>query len=108
MDWQEALEIRVRQTKHERFRVLTAADHPDHLTWRRRMVEQVANAGTTPDVSSAPHPDVAESIALTRAMHACPFRSVDPGCGCNGGRCADRGGSIVSHIDCFACPKLRP
>jgi hypothetical protein len=48
-------------------------------------------------------PSVRESLELTRLMRACPYRSTDAGCGCSGGRCALRGASVVSHIDCFAC-----
>jgi hypothetical protein len=36
-------------------------------------------------------------------MRACAFRSTDPGCGCQGGRCSLRHGVIVSHLDCFNC-----
>lgn len=41
MDWTEALEIVVnRPPGHERYRVLTADDHPDKEVWRHRMIEQ--------------------------------------------------------------------
>jgi hypothetical protein len=52
---------------------------------------------------AAARPSAAESLASSRAMNACPFRSRGPGCGCAGGRCALRRGAVVSHLDCFAC-----
>jgi Family of unknown function (DUF6171) len=39
MDWTEALEIVIDRTKHERYRTLTADDHPDHVIHRRRVLE---------------------------------------------------------------------
>ena len=50
----------------------------------------------------------AESIALTRRMNACPYRSRDAGCGCSGGRCSLRGGAVVSHLECFPCLERYP
>ncbi len=38
MNWEQALEIIVRQTNHERFRELCADDHPDHEYWRKDMI----------------------------------------------------------------------
>lgn len=60
------------------------------------------------DPADHPHRDhVAESLEMTRRMNACPSRSTE-GCGCSGGKCAARGGAIVSHIDCFACLRENP
>jgi hypothetical protein len=39
MTWQEALEIMVSRTKHERFRELCADGHPEHEAARRALVE---------------------------------------------------------------------
>lgn len=68
--------------------------------WRDRVIRMAT--GEPPD-----RPTVAESVELTRRMNACPRRSTE-GCGCSGGRCAARGGAIVSHIDCFACLGRHP
>ena len=38
MDWTEALEIVVGRTGHDRYRELTADDHPDRDAWRRRLI----------------------------------------------------------------------
>jgi hypothetical protein len=46
---------------------------------------------------------VDEAIDLTRRMRACLHRSVEPGCGCAGARCALQGGAAVTHLDCFDC-----
>ncbi len=56
----------------------------------------------------ADRPSPAAAVALVHQMKSCPFRSVDPGCGCSGARCALRRGGIVSHVDCFACLKAYP
>jgi hypothetical protein len=99
-DWMTALEIVVARTKHQRYRALCAPGHPDHPAWRARVRALAAAPGPPPPAAGLP---VAESLALTRRMKGCPHRSVDAGCGCNGGRCAARGGAIVSHLDCFSC-----
>lgn len=49
-----------------------------------------------------PHVPVSETIALIRSVKACQWRSTE-GCGCSGSACALRGGSMVSHLDCFDC-----
>jgi hypothetical protein len=65
-------------------------------------------------------PSVAEALKLIEAMKTCPFRSVDPGCGCVGARCGlrvsslpagegsrtPRRGSVVSYTECFDCLRL--
>lgn len=63
-------------------------------------------AGEAPAVA-APDVPLAESLAITRALHTCPWRDPVPECGCSGmARCAigvgDRGGD-VSHADCWEC-----
>jgi hypothetical protein len=40
VDWAEATELVIARTGHGRYRELTADDHPDHLEWRRRVVEK--------------------------------------------------------------------
>jgi len=59
MSWQDDLEIVVSQTKHERYRVLTAESHPDHLAWRARMTERVHGAAATEHPLPAPPANVA-------------------------------------------------
>jgi hypothetical protein len=39
VDWTEALEHVIDQTKHARYRTLTADDHQDHELWRRQVIE---------------------------------------------------------------------
>lgn len=47
---------------------------------------------------------LAEAVGLGRRMTACPYRSIDPGCGCSGGNCGLRSArKSVTHLDCFAC-----
>ena len=86
-----------------RFRQLCADDNPDveQREGYRALVVRMARGEATADTREA-RPVAAEALALTRAMNACPFRSRGPGCGCSG-RCALRGGAIVSHLDCFPC-----
>ncbi len=40
MNWEQSLEIVVRQTNHARFRELCADDHPDREYWRADMIER--------------------------------------------------------------------
>jgi hypothetical protein len=42
-DWKEALEIVVERTKHERYRVLTADDHPGHVAYRKSIIAKANN-----------------------------------------------------------------
>lgn len=98
IDWIAALDRVVARTGHGRFRALCDAAHPDHAAWRARVVGLAAD----PPGSGPARRPVAESAELARAMRACPYRSTE-GCGCAGGRCALRGGAIVSHRDCFPC-----
>ena len=53
-------------------------------------------------------PDVSEALARVRAIRACSFRSIDPACGCAGGRCGLRRGDVVSHVDCMDCVRRYP
>jgi Family of unknown function (DUF6171) len=48
MDWPEALDIIVGETRHERYRDLCSGEHPDHKYWRRRMVETATGADPKP------------------------------------------------------------
>jgi hypothetical protein len=47
MTWEDALEVEVRRSKHERWRVLTADDHPDHEQHRRKVVELATGIPST-------------------------------------------------------------
>lgn len=104
MDWQQALELIVARAGHARYRDLCDESHPDHTIWRARMIERATGEPAPPaaTIAAPPRPDLAEAVGLVRRMNGCPFRSTE-GCGCSGGKCALRGGAIVSHIDCFAC-----
>lgn len=53
MSWRDDLETVVAQTRNERFRELTADDHPDREIWRRRMTE---TAGRDPGPAPMPAP----------------------------------------------------
>jgi hypothetical protein len=66
----------------------------------REVLKQFALDGR-PDLE--PLIPTAVSVRLLAAMKQCPFRSVDPGCGCSGGRCALRHARPVNHRECFAC-----
>jgi hypothetical protein len=45
MEWQEALEVVISTTKHERYRQLCSEENPDHIVWREKMI---AKATATP------------------------------------------------------------
>lgn len=114
MTWQDALELEVARSGHHRYRELCADGHPDHEAWRARLLARAGGAPVPPPVQprSAPIPPspplipVAESIRLTKAMKACPYRNT-VGCGCAGAWCGlrPRGKQLVSHLDCFECIK---
>lgn len=48
MDWRQALDIVVARTKHEPYRALCADDHPEHPSWRARMVEKAVGEPPVP------------------------------------------------------------
>lgn len=50
MTWQEDLEIAIAVTKHERFRVLCADDHPDHEA-HRAYISRTYGSGSFPSVA---------------------------------------------------------
>lgn len=70
--------------------------------WRRWILERRWEPGAVPE---SDRPTVARSLGLARAMGRCPFRSR---CSCSGGKCALKGGAVVSHRDCFACLERFP
>lgn len=112
MDWRESIAC-LESAGHphgRRYRELCEEDaDPERRDAYRDLVVRLAR-GEAIGVAVAPEPPrpaVAESLDLTRRMRACPFRSSE-GCGCSGGRCAARGGSAVTHLDCFACLKETP
>lgn len=49
MEWTEALDLVVARTGHERYRVLCAADHPDHEIHRRRAIEKATGLVARPE-----------------------------------------------------------
>lgn len=128
MMWQEALEIVVARTRHERYRELCSDDNPDaeqrdaYRTGVIEMAESVEpkrqrqrHAPYTPAATTDPsRPTVAQSTSLLKQMKSCPFRSTNSSCGCQGAWCslkADASGrrpSIVGHQDCFSCIREYP
>lgn len=58
MNWNEALEALVKQTKHERFRELCADDHWEHEAWRSKVVEMVTG--------ESPHEEVFRKLETAR------------------------------------------
>lgn len=85
----------------EKARRLCDLANPDHPAYRPEYRVTLANHA----ISEAENPTVAESMDLLNRMKSCAFRSVDPGCGCSGGRCSLRSAAIVGYADCFACLK---
>ncbi len=73
MTWTEALAIVIDRTHHVRYAVLCADDHPDHATWRARMIAQATGEPIAED------PDVV--IARVEAM----AKQAPRGGGCCGG-----------------------
>lgn len=109
-DFESLLAEAIHATGVERYRHLCSEEnrHPSPNSrddWRRFILERRWERNTLP---AEARPSVAESLALTRAMGACPYRATGPGCGCGGARCALRGGRTVSHVDCFDCLRRYP
>ena len=48
MDWEQALEIVVARTKHERYRTLCADDHPDREIHRARVTAKASGPAPSP------------------------------------------------------------
>lgn len=96
---------------------LTDAAKPDYRRGYVESIMAVAAAASGlpalgPSVKTGPVSDWQQttgsvplpgSLELVRRMRACTYRSVDAGCGCGGGRCALRSGSLVSYVECFEC-----
>lgn len=66
IDWPEALEIMVARTKHERLRELCHESYPDHLAYRRLIVEQAGG-----DPLPRPVPVVREQLTPSPARVGC-------------------------------------
>jgi hypothetical protein len=75
---------------------------PDQLAWLAAHERDLDDRARAESRRAA---TVAQSLAVSRAIRACPHRG-EPSCGCEGmARCAagkGRGGD-VSHSDCWAC-----
>ena len=56
MTWQEAMERRILETKHEHYRVLCSNGHPHHKVWRQRMIEWAEGNSPTAVLQSDPNP----------------------------------------------------
>jgi hypothetical protein len=108
MTWQEGLEITIRKTGSERFRVLCSESWPDYLAYRQLMIKLAKD-----DFGALEYPSLRptliplpESLTMLRLVDSCPYRSRDTACGCSGHRCALRPAvPIVSHLDCLDCVK---
>jgi hypothetical protein len=108
MTFTEALAALVGHPHLRRYRELCDSEDAETREGYRSFVVALA-AGDRPSgvisrASLAPEKrlELAESLALTRSMRSCPFRSTR-GCGCGGAACALRGSAGVNHVDCFAC-----
>src|SRR4051812_48534782 len=90
-----------------RVRRLCELVDPGHAAYNpayRSLLGQLPGGAAVP--GAAMPPGVGESLALLRAMNACPQRAARTDCGCAGlGRCALGRGrdGLVNHRDCFAC-----
>lgn len=108
-DFASALAEAIHATGIDRYRWLTsdANPHPSPNSrddWRRFILDRRWEAQAMP---AEARPSVAESLAMTRKMGACPFRSKGVGCGCEA-RCALRGGKAVAAAECFDCLRRYP
>jgi hypothetical protein len=126
-DWKEALEIHIRRTKHEQWRVLTDDNYPNHKIYRKKVLAKANNLPSPRSeyekvVISTGNGNMTaiskeESIKLIKEINLCVFFVRHSGCGCNRARCSagkqgeldtakNDGSSLVSFFDCATC--LRP
>jgi hypothetical protein len=76
---------------------------PAHTAYEPGYVDTLWDMGHRETKAAEPRSTVAEALEQVQAMHACSYRSIDPGCGCAGAKCGLRHGEIVSYVDCFEC-----
>jgi hypothetical protein len=86
---------------HRRLCELVDHRHPDFDAGYVAILVALAAEARTPE----PQPPAGETIRLLAIVKRCPFRSIDPGCGCSGARCALRPAAIavVSARECLDC-----
>lgn len=75
---------------------------PDYANVLRSVV-QLQPSAAEPRPKLTVKVKVVEALERVQAMYACPYRSLDAGCGCSGAKCGLRHGEIVSYADCFEC-----
>jgi hypothetical protein len=94
MAWTDDLETVIGRTKHERYRVLTADDHPDHEIWRQRVTEMA-----TGEPAPVSYPSTAAmAVSLWRAIKA--FVA-------SGGKVAPKAVRAHRQATCDVCPHYR-
>lgn len=108
MTLQQAIDIVVARTGHERFRSLCDPSSPVYDRGYEAVVLELAGAPDV-EIDRTHAPTLATSLAIRNAVRTCPWRDPRPNCGCEGlARCAigygDRAGD-VSHADCWECAK---
>ncbi len=65
MTWEDALEVVVSRTRHERYRVLCHNKHPDHTVWRAKMLAMVGEP-----ISEDPNVVIARVEAMAARANA--------------------------------------
>jgi hypothetical protein len=76
--------------------------HPEHAAYDPGYIKTLWDMDHETK-SADPRSTVVAALEQVQAMRACPYRSIDPGCGCAGAKCGLRHGEIVSYADCFEC-----
>jgi hypothetical protein len=76
---------------------------PGHAAYDAGYINTLRAMNHREPQADARRPKVVEAIERVQALHACPYRSIDAGCGCTGSACGLRHGEIVSYADCFEC-----
>lgn len=67
MTWEQALEIVIARTKHERYRDLCADDWPDHEAYRAEMIRMVSEPPSFPPMRTQAGKAL---VAAIRSAHA--------------------------------------
>jgi hypothetical protein len=129
MNWEEALQSVVSQTKVKRYEFLCSEEHKEYAWWREEMIRMANGEHVKPNISTSSNVVVkgrgtsmyvvpsSEGSMLMSEMKACPNYLKDSGCGCGMSRCKagrkgrpddkrNDGTTLVSVWDCWHC--LRP
>jgi hypothetical protein len=78
MNWEQALDRLIAHTGHERYRLLTAAVHPDCELWRQRVLALAGDLGDPPPAHPIPLPALPAAPGPCGGCPGSPLALDDP------------------------------